>query len=132
MLHRAILGSLERFIGILIENYAGKLPFWLCPVQVVVATITNDFDDYALQVAHKLKQAGIRAESDFSAEKITYKIREHSLQKVPFIAIIGNKEQQNNSLSIRSLGSQQQQSISIDDFIAELKKLTIHSTISNN
>ena len=131
MLHRAILGSLERFIGILIENYAGKLPFWLCPVQVVVATITNDFDDYALQVVHKLKQAGIRVESDFSAEKITYKIREHSLQKVPFIAIIGNKEQQNNSLSIRSLGSQQQQSTSIDDFIAELKKLTIHSSISN-
>ena len=89
MLHRAILGSLERFIGMLIEHYAGRLPLWLAPVQVVVATITNEADDYASEVATALRAAGIRAEADLRADKIGYKVREHSLAKVPLIMAVG-------------------------------------------
>ncbi|NBR95671.1 MAG: threonine--tRNA ligase, partial [Proteobacteria bacterium] len=120
MLHRAILGSLERFIGILIENYAGKLPLWLSPVQVVVATISNVYDDYASTVLEQLKQANIRVESDFSAEKITYKIREHSLQKVPFIVIVGAKEQETKTITIRGLGNQEQQTIAVAEFVKNI------------
>ena len=120
MLHRAILGSLERFIGILIENYAGKLPVWLAPIQVVVATISNIYDDYAYSVATQLKQANIRVESDFSAEKITYKIREHSLQKVPFIVIIGAKEQETKTITIRTLGNTEQQTTTTAEFIKNI------------
>jgi threonyl-tRNA synthetase len=120
MLHRAILGSLERFIGILIENYAGKLPLWLSPVQVVVTTISNIYDDYAFGIAEHLKQANIRVETDFSSEKITYKIREHSLQKVPFIIIIGAKEQETKTITIRSLGSTEQKNTTINDFIQNI------------
>ncbi len=120
MLHRAILGSLERFIGILIENYAGKLPLWLSPVQVVVATISNVYDDYASTVLEQLKQANIRVESDFSAEKITYKIREHSLQKVPFIVIVGAKEQETKTITIRGLGNQEQQTIAVAEFVQNI------------
>ena len=123
MLHRAILGSLERFIGILIENYAGKLPLWLSPVQVVVATISNVYDDYALSVLEQLKQANIRVEPDFSAEKITYKIREHSLQKVPFIVIVGAKEQETKTITIRSLGNQEQQTIAVAEFVQNIGSL---------
>ena len=92
MLHRAILGSLERFIGVLIENYAGAFPLWLAPVQVVVATITQDADGYAEEVAEALRKAGLRVETDLRNEKVGYKIREHSLAKVPVIAVVGKKE----------------------------------------
>jgi len=125
MLHRAILGSLERFIGILIENYAGRFPFWLSPIQVVVATITNDSDNYAKKIFDILKSNNFRVEFDNDAQKISYKIREHSLKKVPFIVAIGKKEEQENLVSIRELGSQDQRVVSIDDFILELKSLAI-------
>ena len=104
MLHRAILGSLERFIGILIENYAGKLPLWLAPVQAVVATITSDADAYAGKVLEQLKKAGIRAEIDLRNEKINYKIREHSLAKVPQIWVVGKREGEEKTVAIRRLG----------------------------
>ena len=126
MLHRAILGSLERFIGILIENYAGKFPLWLSPVQVVIAPITNEFDDYAKMVHDKLKSAGIRSQIDLDSQKISYKIREHSLQKVPYIAVIGKVEATNNKVSIRKIGSEQQELVDLNEFeariISEIKK----------
>lgn len=108
MLHRAILGSLERFIGILIENYAGKLPLWLAPVQCVVATITSDADDYARDVLEKLKAAGIRAEIDLRNEKINYKVREHSLAKVPVMFVVGKREAEEQKVAIRRLGDEKQ------------------------
>jgi threonyl-tRNA synthetase len=120
MLHRAILGSLERFIGILIENYAGKFPLWLSPVQVVIAPITNEFDDYAKMVHHKLKSAGIRSQIDLDSQKISYKIREHSLQKVPYIAVIGKVEATNNKVSIRKIGSEQQELVDLIEFEARI------------
>ena len=120
MLHRAILGSLERFIGILIENYAGKFPLWLSPVQVVIATITNEFDDYAKMVHDKIKSAGIRSQIDLDSQKISYKIREHSLQKVPYIAVIGKVEATNNKVSIRKIGSEQQELVDLIEFEARI------------
>ena len=104
MLHRAILGSLERFIGMLIEHYAGRLPLWLAPVQVVVATITNDADGYANEVAERLKAAGVRAEADIRGDKIGYKVREHSLRKVPLLLAVGGREQTERTVSLRRLG----------------------------
>jgi threonyl-tRNA synthetase len=125
MLHRAILGSLERFIGILIENYAGKFPLWLAPVQVVVATITNEFDDYAKMVYQKLQASGIRVQIDLDSQKISYKIREHSLQKVPYILAIGKVEALNNKVSVRKIGSDQQEVVDLNEFesriISEIK-----------
>jgi threonyl-tRNA synthetase len=113
MLHRAILGSLERFIGILIENCAGAFPMWLAPVQVVVATITSDGDAYAQDVAQTLRQAGLRVALDVRNEKVGYKIREHSLQKVPVIAVVGKKEAEERGVAIRRFGSQEQQVMSL-------------------
>ncbi|MFM2200485.1 MAG: threonine--tRNA ligase [Pseudomonadota bacterium] len=123
MLHRAILGSLERFIGILIENYAGKLPVWLAPIQVVVATITNDSDDYATHVYKILQANGIRAELDLDSQKISYKIREHSLQKIPYILAIGKKEAQDGLVSVRKLGEETQEVMSYNDFLNKIKEL---------
>jgi threonyl-tRNA synthetase len=120
MLHRAILGSFERFIGILLENYAGALPLWLSPVQVVVATITSDADDYAQRVADQLTSAGIRAEVDFRNEKINYKIREHSLAKVPVIAVVGRKEAENGEVALRRLGGEGQKVLSLEDAVRAL------------
>lgn len=120
MLHRAILGSLERFIGILIEEYSGKFPLWLSPVQVVVATITEAADDYAKKLYEELKQAGVRAQLDISNNKINYKIREHSLKKIPVLFIVGAKEQESGSVSIRRLGSEKQESISFTEAKAAL------------
>ncbi len=117
MLHRAILGSMERFIGILIENYAGKFPLWLAPVQIVVATITNDSDDFAKQFFERLKKEGFRVSIDSDAQKINYKIREHSLQKVPYILAIGKQEAANNSVSVRKLGEEGQKSFGFEEFI---------------
>ncbi|MGB4058503.1 MAG: threonine--tRNA ligase [Alphaproteobacteria bacterium] len=108
MLHRAILGTLERFIGIMIENYAGKLPLWLAPVQCVVATITSEADGYALEVVEKLKALGLRAEADLRNEKINYKVREHSLAKVPVMFVVGAREAAEKTVAIRRLGSQDQ------------------------
>lgn len=121
MLHRAILGSLERFIGILIEEYSGKFPLWLAPTQVVVATITDVADGYAIELVAELKAAGIRAELDISNNKINYKVREHSLQKVPVMLVVGAKEMENASVSIRRLGSEKQETMSF----AEVKSVLL-------
>lgn len=122
MLHRALFGSLERFTGIMIENYAGKFPFWLAPVQAVVATITAEGDDYAKEVLKALKKAGIRTELDLRNEKINYKIREHSLKKVPVMLVIGKKEAADRTLTIRRLGQEKQETLALDDVIAKLSK----------
>ncbi|HCS22594.1 MAG TPA: threonine--tRNA ligase [Alphaproteobacteria bacterium] len=120
MLHRAILGSLERFIGILIEHHAGKFPLWLAPVQAVVATITSDADDYAKQVVETLKKAGIRAHLDTRNEKINYKIREHSLQKAPQIWVVGKREAEEGKVAIRRLGSDAQEVLALDEAIRKI------------
>ena len=120
MLHRAILGSLERFIGILIENCAGAFPMWLAPVQVVVATITSDADGYGEQVAAKLRAAGLRVELDTRNEKINYKVREHSLAKVPVMAVVGMREAQEHKVALRRFGSQGQDIMTLDNAIATL------------
>ncbi len=118
MLHRAILGSMERFLGILIEEHAGKLPMWLAPLQVVVATITNDADAYADQVGQAFRRAGIQVEVDKGADKIGYKIRQHSLRKVPWIVAVGAKESEGGTVSLRRLGSQGQESLKLDEAVA--------------
>ncbi|MFO1260525.1 MAG: threonine--tRNA ligase [Sphingomonadaceae bacterium] len=121
MLHRAIFGSYERFIGILIEHYAGKVPLWLSPVQAVVATIVSDADDYARAVVEKLKSAGIRAEIDLRNEKINYKIREHSLAKVPNLLVVGKREAEESKVALRVLGADQpQQIMTLDEVVAAL------------
>lgn len=120
MLHRALFGSLERFTGIMIEHYAGKFPFWLAPVQAVVATITDDGDEYAAEVVKALKKAGIRAEIDLRNEKISYKIREHSLKKVPVVLVIGKKEAADKTVTIRRLGQEKQETLALGDVIAKL------------
>ena len=121
MLHRALFGSLERFTGIMIEHYAGKFPFWLAPLQVVVATITDEGNDYAKEVLAALKKAGIRAEIDLRNEKISYKIREHSLKKVPVMLVIGKKEAADHTVTIRRLGQEKQETLALNDVIAKLK-----------
>ena len=120
MIHRAIFGSLERFTGILIENYAGHLPLWLSPVQAVVATVVSDADDYAHEVAAALKHAGLRVETDLRNEKINYKVREHSVAKVPVLLVVGKREAEERTVSIRRLGSQAQSSATLDQAVAEL------------
>jgi threonyl-tRNA synthetase len=120
MLHRAILGSFERFIGILLENFAGALPVWLAPTQVVVATITSDADDYAREVVETLTKLGMRAELDLRNEKINYKIREHSLAKVPVIAVVGRKEAETRQLALRRLGGEGQSVLSLEEAISVL------------
>ena len=122
MLHRAILGSFERFIGILIENYAGRFPLWLSPVQVAVATITTDNNEYAETIAKKLEEKGLRMETDLRNEKINYKIRELSLAKIPVIFVVGHKEQEEKTVTIRRLGSKDQQMLSLDEAVATLVK----------
>ena len=120
MLHRAILGSMERFIGILIEEFSGAFPIWLSPVQVVVAAITDAANDYAEEAAAALRKAGLRVETDLRNEKINYKVREHSVQKVPIIAVVGGREAEERTLALRRLGSNGQQMISLDDACIEL------------
>ncbi len=121
MLHRAVLGSIERWIGIMIENYAGKLPLWLSPVQCVVATITSEADEYAKEVLAELKAKGIRAELDVRNEKINYKVREHSLQKVPFLFVVGKREAEERNVAIRQLGSDGQTIKNVDVAIEDLQ-----------
>jgi threonyl-tRNA synthetase len=120
MVHRAIAGSLERFLGILIENYSGHFPLWLAPLQVAVATITSDADDYARQVVARLKAAGLTAETDLRNEKINYKVREHSLAKVPVILVCGRREAEEGTVNLRRLGSRDQQSFALDEAVAML------------
>ncbi|KLI64663.1 threonine--tRNA ligase [Aurantiacibacter marinus] len=120
MLHRAIFGSYERFIGILIEHFAGRLPVWLAPVQAVVATIVSDADDYAKGAIARLEAAGIRVDSDFRNEKINYKVREHSLAKVPHLLVIGMREAEEGTVAVRTLGEKDQRVMSLDDAIAML------------
>ena len=121
MLHRALFGSIERFLGILIENHAGKLPLWLSPVQVLVTPITSDFDDYAKDVASTLRKAGIWVVEDLSNEKIGYKIRSHSLEKIPVIAVVGAKEKETNTVSIRRIGSEKSETFALTDLVDMLK-----------
>ncbi|MDX5985927.1 threonine--tRNA ligase [Sphingomonas echinoides] len=120
MLHRAILGTFERFIGILIEHHAGRFPLWLAPVQAVVATIVSDADGYATEVAEKLAAAGIRVETDLRNEKINYKVREHSLAKVPNLLVVGKREAEEGNVALRQLGSERQQFLLLDEAIAML------------
>ena len=122
MIHRAVLGSFERFIGILIENYAGKLPFWLAPQQVVVASIVSDANDYAIEIQNKLQQNNIKCEVDLRNEKISYKVREHSLKKVPIIFAIGKKEMSDNTVSVRRIGSNDNEVLDLDTVIKEIVK----------
>ena len=121
MLHRAVLGSFERFIGILIENFAGRLPFWLAPRQVVVASIVTDANEYCAEIVDALKTVGIRAESDLRNEKISYKVREHSVAKVPTILAIGNREVEERTITVRTLGEKQTKTIGFEQVILELQ-----------
>ena len=120
MLHRAILGSFERFIGILIENYAGRLPLWLAPIQVVICTITNESDAYAAEVLRAASAAGLRAEADLRNEKISYKIREHSHAKVPVIMVVGSREAEQRQVTLRRLGEKDQQTLALDEALGVL------------
>ncbi|HEX8642177.1 MAG TPA: threonine--tRNA ligase [Allosphingosinicella sp.] len=123
MLHRAILGSFERFIGILIEHHAGRFPLWLAPVQAVVATIVSDADDYAREVAQALAAAGLRAEADLRNEKINYKVREHSLAKVPYLLVVGKREAEQRTIALRPLGAgSRQEEIGLDALIERLRE----------
>ena len=122
MLHRAVLGTLERFIGIMIENYEGKFPLWLAPVQAAVVTITSDADEYAQEVYEQLRAAGIRVELDLRNEKINYKVREHSVAKVPFILVAGRREAEERTISVRRLGSKDQTVAPLEEVIAALRE----------
>ncbi len=121
MLHRALFGSIERFLGILIENHAGKLPLWLSPLQAVVAPIVSEFDEYAEEVAAALDKAGLKVETDLRNEKINYKVREHSLAKVPVIVVVGAKEKENRTVTIRRLGSEKQEVMQLEEFVAKMQ-----------
>ena len=121
MLHRAIFGSYERFIGILIENYAGKLPLWMAPTQAVVATIVTDANDYAEKVTERLRSEGIRVEADLRNEKINYKVREHSVGKIPNILVVGMREAEEGKVALRQLGSKEQKFLTLDEAVALLK-----------
>jgi threonyl-tRNA synthetase len=122
MLHRAILGSFERFIGILIEQYAGKFPLWLAPTQAVVATVTNEVDGYAQEIVDALNAKGLRVVEDTASDKISYKVRQHSLAKVPMILAVGKREAEERTVSLRRLGSNAQESLVLDDFIEKMVK----------
>jgi threonyl-tRNA synthetase len=120
MLHRAIFGSLERFIGILLEHHAGTLPLWLAPTQAKVLTITSDADEYALDVVARLRDAGITADEDLRNEKISYKVREHSVAKVPVLLAVGQREVDEETVAMRRLGSKKQKVVSVVEAVAEL------------
>jgi threonyl-tRNA synthetase len=125
MIHRAICGSMERFLGVVLEHYAGHLPLWLSPKQAIVATITSDADDYAAEVVALARRAGLRVDGDLRNEKINYKVREHSLAKVPAMLVVGKKESAERTVSIRRLGSDGQQVMPLD---AALKALVEEAT----
>jgi threonyl-tRNA synthetase len=122
MLHRAIVGSMERFIAILIEHYGGRFPLWLAPVQAVVATIVSDADPYAKQLVERLAAAGLRVEADIRNEKINYKVREHSLAKVPYLLVVGKREAEEGTVALRRLGAEGgQQVVTLDELVERLK-----------
>ena len=123
MLHRALFGSLERFIGILIEHYAGKFPFWISPLQTVVIPISEDFENYAIDVANKIKKAGISSVVDLKKHNLNYKIRDHSLAKIPLLLICGKKEVDSNSVTIRRLDSNKQENMDLDLFLKTFSAL---------
>ena len=131
MLHRAILGSLERFTGILIEHYEGRFPLWLSPIQVVVATITSKANDYAKEIEAALINKGIRVILDIRNEKINYKVREHSVNKIPFIFVVGNNETDNKTIALRRLGSKEQEILNLDDSIALLEDNSLPPDMNN-
>jgi threonyl-tRNA synthetase len=122
MLHRAIVGSMERFIGILIEHYAGFMPLWLSPVQVIVLNIADAHSDYAKKVTESLRQNNIRCNSDLRNEKITYKIREHSIQRVPYILVVGDREKETSQVSVRNQKGEDLGSMSLDALLKNLNK----------
>jgi threonyl-tRNA synthetase len=122
MLHRAIFGSLERFIAILLEHHAGNLPLWLAPVQARVLTITSEANEYAEEVAQQLRDAGLRAETDTRNEKISYKVREHSVEKIPVLLAVGQREVDERNVAMRRLGSKQQTVLSLEDAITQLSE----------
>ena len=122
-LHRALFGSLERFIGILIENYAGKFPFWISPLQTVVIPISEEFDDYATKVSNKIKKAGMSSIVDLKKHNLNNKIRDHSLAKVPLLLICGKKEVDSNSVTIRRLNSNKQENMDLDLFLKTFSAL---------
>jgi threonyl-tRNA synthetase len=122
MLHRVIFGSMERFLGILIEQYAGRFPLWLAPVQVAVATIVSDADGYATEVAEALRRAGLSVKLDLSNQKINAKVREHSLQHVPVIAVVGRKEAEQRTVALRRLGGEAQELVPLDEAVARLAR----------
>jgi len=129
MLHRALFGSLERFTGILLEHYAGNLPLWLAPVQAIVAPITSDIDDYAIEVKNELKKSNIRIDTDLRNEKISYKIRENSLKKIPYMLILGKKEKEERAVTLRVFGSEKQEKIKfekLNDFFEKKCKMPFH------
>ncbi|MGL5632359.1 MAG: His/Gly/Thr/Pro-type tRNA ligase C-terminal domain-containing protein, partial [Azovibrio sp.] len=121
MLHRALFGSLERFVGILIEHYTGAFPLWLAPVQAMVMSISENQKEYATEVLKKLREAGIRAEADLRNEKITYKIREHSLNRLPYQLIVGDKEKESNLVAVRTRGGRDLGQIALGDLIEQLQ-----------
>jgi threonyl-tRNA synthetase len=120
MIHRAMFGSLERFCGILIEHHAGHFPLWLAPLQLVIATITDDADDYAYQVLAAAKASGLRAELDLRNEKISYKVREHSVTKVPVLLVLGRREADTRTVAVRRLGGKAQEVLGLDEALAAL------------
>tara|TARA_X000001036_G_scaffold69448_1_gene60752 strand:+ start:87 stop:1163 length:1077 start_codon:yes stop_codon:yes gene_type:complete len=124
MLHRALFGSLERFIGILIEHYAGKLPFWLSPLQTIIIPVSNEFDEYAKDINQKIKKSGISSEVDLKNHNLNYKIREHSLAKIPLLIICGKKEVDSNTVTIRKIGVEKQESMDLNNFIETYSALS--------
>jgi len=131
MLHRAILGSLERFTGILIEHYEGKFPLWLAPIQLVIATITSKADQYAHEIEEKFIEKGIRVILDSRNEKINYKVREHSVNKIPYIFVVGVNEMDDKTVAIRKLGSNKQEILNIQDSVDMILKETAAPDIKN-
>ena len=129
MLHRALFGSLERFIGILIENYAGKLPFWINPLQVVVIPVSAEFDDYAKKIYNKINSIGLNCEVDLKNHNLNYKIREHSLSKVPILLICGKKEVDSNTVTIRQLDSTKQENMEVKKFLETYSSLNKVPTV---
>jgi threonyl-tRNA synthetase len=125
MIHRAILGSLERFIGVLIEEHAGKLPSWLSPVQAIVLNITDKYADYACKVTETLKKHGFRVDSDLRNEKIGLKIREHTLQRVPFLIVVGQRELETSTISVRALDGDDLGSMDVDEFKNRLNQAVL-------
>ena len=128
MIHRAILGSLERFVGILIEEYAGDLPLWLSPIHAVVLNISNNQVNYCDEICKKLNSLGIRTEKDLRNEKISYKVREHSVSKVPIIIAVGKKEVSDRTVSVRRLGSDDTSVVSLEDFTSSI----LHESLAPN